>query len=126
MIILIGLLSACSSSNDNADEIDLRFIGSSENWSAEIIVKIIDGSEKNEIVLTYTGNHSEPIGNIDYIVENDRNDLSFGANGISLNEDGVYTSTDLSSNSASTKKDDSLNIKIDWNDQTESFVLRKK
>ncbi|MBE1557165.1 hypothetical protein [Sporosarcina limicola] len=121
--ILIGilLLTACQ-----ADEEDLNFIGSSENWSAEIIVKIIDGSEKSGIVLKYTGNNLEFIGNINYIVENDRNDFSFGANGVSLNEDGIYTSADLSSNSASTKKDDNLNIKIDWNDQTESFVLKKK
>ena len=120
-LIGILLLSACQ-----VDEEALIFIGSSDNWSAEVIVKKIDGSEKNEIVLKYTGNNLESISYFNYSVKNNRNNLNFGANEVSLNKEGIYTNTVLGSNSASTKTDDYLNITIDWDNQTENFVLKKK
>lgn len=121
--LLFGLLllAACQ-----ADEEDINFFGSSENWSAEMIVKMIDGSEKNEIVLKYTGNNFESIGYFNYFVENERTELNFGGNQVTLSKDGIYTNTDLGSNSASTQIDDQLDFTIDWNNQTESFVLMNK
>lgn len=59
--ILAGilLLAGCQS-----DEENLNFYGSSDNWTAEIITEIIDGSEKNEIILKYNGDGAELLVNL--------------------------------------------------------------
>lgn len=120
--ILVGilLLAGCQS-----DEENLNFYGSSDNWTAEIITEVIDGSEKNEIILKYNGDGAGTI-KFNYLVENNSNNLSFGANDVSLKEDGTYTNANLASNSASTTIDDQIEVTIDWNDQTESIILKKK
>lgn len=121
--ILAGilLLAGCQS-----DEENLNFYGSSDNWTAEIITEIIDGAEKNEIILKYNGDGAGTISKFNYLVENNSNNQSFGANDVSLKEDGTYTNANLASNSASTTKDDQIEVTIDWNDQTESIILKKK
>ena len=52
--------------------------------------------------------------------------LNFGANNVSLNEKGKYQNKSLSSNSPSTKQEEELVLKIEWNGMTESFVLENE
>ena len=114
---MIILLSTCQNQ-------DLKFVGESENWSAEVTVTQTDGDEQYKIQISYKGNELESIKTFDYFVETTTNGvLNFGANNVSLNENGMYHNKSLSSNSPSTKQEEKLVLKVEWNGLTESFVL---
>ena len=114
---MIVLLSACQTH-------ELIFVGESENWSAEVTVAQTSGDEQYEIQINYKGNDIESVKTFDYFVETSTNGvLNYGANNVSLNEKGMYQHKSLSSNSPSTKQDEELVLKVEWNGITESFVL---
>jgi hypothetical protein len=103
---------------------ELIFVGKSENWSAEVTVAQTDGDEQYEIQINYNGNDIESVKTFDYFVATSTNGvLNFGANNVSLNEKGMYQNKSLSSNSPSTKQEEKLVLKVEWNGITESFVL---
>jgi len=79
--LLLLFLAACQ-----ADENDLIFNGTSQNWSAQLTVSVINGSENNELELTYQGNDLGTIKAFNYYVENTDRGTNFGGNNISLNK----------------------------------------
>ena len=114
---MIVLLSACQTS-------DLIFVGESENWSAAVTVAQTDGDEQYEIEIIYKGNDIENVKTFDYFVATSTNGvLNFGASNVSLDDKGKYQNKSLSSNSPSTKQEEKLVLKVEWNGITESFVL---
>ncbi len=102
---------------------ELHFNGSSENWSAELEVSVIEASEENKLKLKYKGKDIECTESFDYILENKTSQTTYGANSVNLDKDGLYTNNDLSSNSPSTTSEDAINITINWEEHSESFVL---
>lgn len=109
-----------------ADENDLVFNGTSENWSAQLTISVVNGSEKNDLELKYKG--SDLVGTIEtfnYYVENTDRGTNFGTTNASLNKSGIYTNDDLSSNSPSTTNEDTYIISIDWNGNSEEIFINK-
>ena len=103
---------------------ELKFVGESENWSAEVTVTQTDGDEEYEIQINYKGNDIESVKTFNYFVETSTNGgLNFGANNVSLNDKGKYQNKNLGSNSPSTKQEEKLVLIVEWNGITESFVL---
>ena len=118
--LLLLLLAACQ-----ADENDLVFSGTSENWSAKLTISVINGSENNDLELTYKGNVLGTIGAYNYYVENTEQGTNFGGTNVSLNKSGIYTHDDMSSNSPTTTKEDTYIISLDWNGNSEEIVINK-
>lgn len=121
LAVLLLLLVACQ-----GEEKELLFKGSSENWSANLVVSVINGSEKKQLEIRYDGNNMNSIESFDYFVENSNSETTFGAENVNLDKDGFYSNNDLSSNSPSTTLEDTINITINWNGQSESFEVKKK
>jgi len=120
IVSIIVLLSACQTH-------ELIFIGESENWSAELTVAQNGGDEQYEIQINYNGNEIENVSTFNYFVETSANGvLNYRANYVSLDEKGKYHHNSLSSNSPSTKQEEELVLKVEWNGMTESFVLENE
>lgn len=120
LLVLLPLLVACQERDE------LLFIGNSKNWSVELVVSVINGSEKNQLEIRYNGNNLNSIESFDYFVENNRRETTFGAEKVNLDKEGSYRNNALSSNSPSTKLEDTFNITINWNGYSENFELKKK
>lgn len=113
---------ACQSNNN-----DLIFVGEGENWSSKVTVYQTKGDETYQIQINYKGNSIQEIETFSYTVEAKNNGvLNFGGNNASLNKKGIYQHNLLVSNSPSTSEKDELEIKIEWNDNSESFTLIDK
>lgn len=118
--LLLLFLAACQ-----ADENDLVFNGISENWSAQLTITVINGSENNDLELSYKGNDLGSIESFNYYVENTDRGTNFGGNNVSLNKSGIYTNDDMSSNSPTTTNEDTYIISVDWNGNSEEIVINK-
>ncbi|MFJ7973786.1 hypothetical protein [Psychrobacillus sp. NPDC096389] len=119
-ISILILLAACQ-----ADENDLVFNGTSENWSAQLTISVLNGSETNNLELTYKGNDLDTIGAFNYYVENTDRGTNFGGNNVKLSKNGIFTNDDLSSNSPATTNTDTYIISIDWNGNSEEIVINE-
>lgn len=108
-----------------ADENDLVFNGTSENWSAQLTISVVNGSEKNDLELKYKGSDLGKMETFNYYVENTDRGTNFGTTNASLNKSGIYTNDDLSSNSPSTTNEDTYIISIDWNGNSEEIFINK-
>ncbi|WP_419962329.1 hypothetical protein [Psychrobacillus sp. BM2] len=117
-LLLLLLLAACK-----ADENDLVFNGTSENWSAQLTISVINGAENNDLELKYMGNDVGTIETFNYYLENTDRGTTFEGNNVSLNKSGIYTNEDMSSNSPSTTNEDTYIISVDWNGNSENMVL---
>ena len=119
LFLVILLLFACQS-NDN----DFTFDGESENWSAKVTVNQSNGEEKYQLQLNYKGDNIGEIDTFHYQVKSRNNrSINIGAENATLNEEGSYFNKSLASNSPTTNAEDELVIKIDWNDNSDSFLL---
>lgn len=119
--LLVLLLVGCQERKN-----DFLFEGSSKNWSADLKVSEVNGSEEKKLRIKYLGKDLSSIQSFSYFVGNDKNEAIFGAKNIKLNQEKSYNNKDLSSDSPLTITDDILSIKISWNDQSESFMLKEK
>jgi len=120
VVPIIVLLSACQTH-------ELIFVGESENWAAEVTVTQNRGDEQYEIQINYNGNEIENVNTFDYFVETSTNGvLNYGANNVSLDEKGKYQHNSLSSNSPSTKQEEELVLKVEWNGISETFILENE
>ncbi len=118
LLIVILLLFACQSK-------ELEFIGEGERWSAKVIVRQTDGDETYTIEISYKGKGSKAIETFSYAIESSHNGvLEYGVREASLNEQGIYKGEMLSSNSPSTSNEDELVLEVEWNGESEIFVLR--
>lgn len=117
--LLLLFLAACQ-----ADENDLVFYGTSENWSAQLTISVINGSENNDLELKYKGSDLDTIEAFNYYVENTDRGTNFGRNNVSLNKSGIYTNDDMISNSLTTTNEDTY-INVDWNGYSEEIVINK-
>lgn len=113
-------LAACQ-----ADENNLVFNGTSENWSAQLTISVVNGSEKNDLELKYKGSDLGTIETFNYYVENTDRGTNFGTTNVSLDKSGIYTNDDFSSNSPSTTNEDTYIISIDWNGNSEEIFINK-
>ncbi|MFJ7825753.1 hypothetical protein [Psychrobacillus sp. NPDC096623] len=116
--LLLVFLAACQEKENN-----LIFNGTSENWSVQLTVSVINGSEKNELELKYRGNDLGSVESVNYYLENTIRGTNFEENNVSLNKNGIYTNEDLSSNSPITISKNTFIISIDWNGNREDIVL---
>ena len=118
--LLLLFLAACQPGGN-----DLVFNGTSENWSAQLTISVINGSENNDLELTYKGNDLGSIEAFNYYVENTDRGTNFRRNNVSLNKSGIYTNDDMSSNSPTTTSEDTYIITVDWNGNSEEIVIKK-
>lgn len=118
LLIVISLLSACQSK-------ELEFIGEGERWLAKVTVNQTDGDETYTIEISYKGEGVKNVETFSYDIESSDNGvLEYGVLEASLNEQGVYKGQMLSSNSPSTSSEDELVLKVEWNGESEIFILR--
>ena len=118
--LLLVFLAACQEKGNN-----LIFYGTSENWSVQLTVSVMNGSENNELELEYHGDDLGSFESINYYLENTVRGTDFQGNNVSLNN-GIYTNEDLSSNSPITKSTDTFIISIDWKGNREEIVLKEE
>lgn len=121
LTVLLLLLVACQ-----GEEKELLYKGSSENWSANLVVGVINGSENKQLEIKYDGHNINSIESFDYFVGKSKSEFKFGEKNVNLDKDGLYRNKDLSSDSPSTTTEDTINITINWNGQSESFEVMKK
>jgi len=120
LFLVILLVSACQSK-------ELLFVGEGEQWSAKVIVSQTDGDETYAIQLGYKGVDVKAIETFSYDIESSPNGvLEYGANEVFLNENGIYKGKMLSSNSPSMTNDDELVLLVEWNGESERFVMESK
>lgn len=119
VLLLVLLLSGCQTKK-------LVFVGEDEDWKAKVTVYQTVEYEKHEIQLNYKGNDIQKNEMFSYYVKTSDSGVDFGADNVSLNDNGVYQNTILGSNSPSTSVNDELELKVDWNDKSERFILRIK
>lgn len=117
--LLLVFLAACQEKENN-----LIFYGTSENWSVQVTVSVMTGSENNKFELEYHGDDLGSFESFNYYLENTVRGTDFQGNNVSLNNNGIYTNEDLSSNSPVTKSTDTFFISIDWNGNREEIVLK--
>lgn len=120
LLLILLFLAACQT-----DDKDLFFNGIGENWSAQLNINVINGSENNDLVLKYKGNDLSTIEVFNYNVENTDQGTSFGGNNVSLNKSGIYRNDDMSSNNSKTTNEDTYIITVDWNGNSEEIVINK-
>lgn len=121
LVVLLLLVGACKE-----EDKEILFKGTGEYWSAELVVSVINGSEKKRIEIRYDGNNLNSIESFDYLIKSNKSEVSYGAESVNLDKDGFYSNKALSSDSPSTMTEDTINITISWNDQSESFEMKKK
>lgn len=118
LLIVISLLSACQSK-------ELEFVGEGEQWLAKVAVNQTDGDETYTIEISYKGEGVKAIETFSYDIESSHNGvLEYGVDEASLNEKGIYKGEMLSSNSPSTSSEDELVLEVEWNGESETFILR--
>lgn len=114
--IFLMLLPACSSNT-------FAFTGETENWSA--ILKVTQHSndyEDQEFELKYKSDDVSDVGNI--TVEVNTNAGGFGSSGNTLNENGVLKrSNEANPTNAKIIENSEVEVTVEWNDNTETFIL---
>ncbi|WP_203249083.1 hypothetical protein [Sporosarcina beigongshangi] len=118
LLVVVVLVSACQSK-------ELLFVGEGERWSAKVTVGQTDGDETYTIQLSYKGDDVKTVETMSYAIKSSHDGvLEYEANEVLLNERGVYKGQMLSSNSPSTTSADELLLEVEWNGESEIFILR--
>jgi len=119
IFLLILFLFACQE-----NESDLEFVGEGGNWSSKVTVNQTNGDETYQIQINYKGQCIQEIEAFSYSVETKSNGIfNFSENNISLNKEGVYQKNLPISNSSSANVKDELVIKVEWNGNSENFMI---
>ncbi|MBE4909853.1 hypothetical protein IMZ08_17600 [Bacillus luteolus] len=118
LLFTIVILSGCQMSDT------LTFVGESESWSAEVILHQTSGKESEDIILKYKDDNFEDVGSIKYKLEAPR--WGTGQEGVELNNSGVYKSEGVSLNERKTSEKAELIITIEWNNNSETILLKYK
>ena len=85
------------------------------------------GDETDQIEINYKESNSQDIGNFDYYVKTKNNKvIDYGENNASLNKQGKYQKHLPISNSPLTSEKDEITITIEWNGNSEDFMLVDK
>jgi hypothetical protein len=115
LVILLMVLSGCM----NGDRYD--FSGSSENWEVSYVVKVSDGNKQSTTgTIKYIGEAPAP-ESIDYEIEA----ISGGtaSTGVSIKDREASLGNDMCEGCAVIQKDEKLKAEINWEGQTENFLL---
>lgn len=118
IFLLILLVTACQSK-------ELVFVGEGKQWSAKVIVSQTDGDETYAIQLDYKGDDVKVIETFSYDIESSHDGmLEYEVDEVLLDEKGIYKGEMLSSNSPSTTSEDELIMEVEWNGESETFILK--
>ncbi|WEG15249.1 hypothetical protein PQ478_11930 [Alkalihalophilus pseudofirmus] len=112
LFMLLLTLTACGQDT-------VKFSGQGEHWEAVYTANIYEeNSEQTEFSIRYLG-ENPPATPVDFEIG------SISANGWELNDNGTLSSSESGgcSGCAVTTRDDRIKFTIEWDGQTESFVL---
>ncbi|ERN53626.1 hypothetical protein M3689_12625 [Alkalihalophilus marmarensis] len=111
LFMLFLVLTACGQDT-------VKFNGQSDQWEATYTAHIYEeNSEQTEFSIRYLG-EDPPVTPVDFEIG------SISGNGWELNENGSLSSDGNScSGCAVTTRDDRIEFTIEWDGQTDSFVL---
>ncbi|ADC51672.1 hypothetical protein BpOF4_18155 [Alkalihalophilus pseudofirmus OF4] len=111
LFMLFLILTACGKDT-------VKFSGQGDQWEATYTAHIYEeNSEQTEFLIRYLG-EDPPATPVDFEIG------SISGNGWELNENGSLSSSGSScSGCAVTTRDDRIEFTIEWDGQTESFVL---
>lgn len=103
---------------------DLIFVGEDKNWFSEVTVTQNDGEETYRVHFEYKGENLQDTKTFGFYVQSKNNGvISFGGDDFTLNKEGIFFTDFPISNSRLTNKNDKLEIKIEWNGNSEVFTL---
>ncbi|MRH41475.1 hypothetical protein GH741_02160 [Aquibacillus halophilus] len=118
LLLVIFLLTGCQLSET------LSFVGESQSWSAQVILHQASGKESEDVVLKYKGDNLEDVGIFKYYIDGPQ--WGTGLDGVELNEAGVFKEVGASINEKKTPENAELAIKIEWNNKSETILLKRE
>ncbi|KIL53516.1 hypothetical protein KP77_04920 [Jeotgalibacillus alimentarius] len=115
---IIALLTACGSK-------EFTVSGESEHWLADVNVsQTNDGYETQELLLTYTGDDMESVGEFNYNVDSVG---SFGKSGNELEGDGTFVDkNEANPTNAKVTEQTDFEVTIEWDGKTETIQLNQQ
>ncbi|WP_368505097.1 hypothetical protein AB3N04_05470 [Alkalihalophilus sp. As8PL] len=118
LIVIVLLLAACVTDT-------YTYYGEEDHWSAELkITQTSDEFETQELVLIYEGEDVNSVGEITYYVDSVG---GFGRSGIHLEENGTISDSSVANpTNAKVTEHTEVEVTVEWDGQTESFILDKQ
>ncbi|MBH0229149.1 hypothetical protein [Halobacillus yeomjeoni] len=118
LLSLLLLLASCSTQT-------FDYSGESENWSANLKVEQTSNDyETQDFVLEYKGSDISSVGEITYYVDTVG---GFGGSGATLEDNGTLQASDEANpTNAKVSEHTEVEVRVEWNDNTETFKLTKK
>ncbi|MDR7207503.1 hypothetical protein [Priestia megaterium] len=120
---ILLLMCGCQSK----DKEPLVFLGKSDNWTVEEVVKRVSQEGPNEpktIKLHYIGKNLKSVGEFSFKLESPNG--QWGISTIELNKEGKFTESTKGIVSRETLKSDKPTIILEWNDKKEEIPLKIK
>lgn len=115
MLVFMFVLSACGVEYKT-------YKGEGEHWSAEMEFMTTSNYESSDITLIYNGENPKSVGkfeyDFDYVIGKS------GGSGAELNDGGVFQTSGGASNGASIMEHHEIKVTINWNERTETFILK--
>lgn len=102
----------------------VTYTGSSESWSAEVIIHKSSGKESEDIIIKYLNEDFNTIDSFNYKLE--APNWGTGQNDVKLNSEGVYQEEGATLNDRNTGDDANISLTIEWAGNTEEIILEGK
>ncbi|OZB96537.1 hypothetical protein [Paenibacillus sp. XY044] len=117
LVFLLALvLSSCSQPGQ------IHYEGKTDNWEASLVM-FKNGKVNGEITIKYIGKSTKNLDRFEYSLEGITNTISLSQQG-DIHMPLVIT--DSINNTVAPKDGDKYNLKILWDDKSETFELQKK
>lgn len=119
LFILLILLTACQQASKT-----VKFSGTSESWSAEVILYQSSGKEKEDILIKYLNKEENEVESFSYKL--DAPNWTTSQDDVNLNSEGIFREEGASLNDRETSEDSEIKITIEWEGKIETITLENR
>lgn len=119
LLLLVFMLAGCQQLSKT-----VTYTGTSESWSAEIVIHKSSGKESEDIVIKYLDEDLNTIESFSYKLQ--APNWGTAQDDVKLNREGVYQEEGASLNDRETSKDAKITLTIEWSGKTEELTLEEK
>ena len=122
IVILFSIfLVACQSNSNENNSTHVTFKGSTDIWSAEL--QMVNNQE-TKLILKYEGEDFIHPENLDFKLNSSK--WGWGMGDINLDTEGIFVTEDIDADKISTSESDIIEVEVNWNDQVDTFTLKKE
>jgi hypothetical protein len=119
LFLLVFMLAGCQQLSQT-----VIYTGTSESWSAEVVIHKSSGKESEDIVIKYLNQDLNIIESFSYKLE--APNWGTAQDDVKLNSEGVFQEEGASLNDRETGEDAKITLTIEWSGKTEEVTLEKK